>query len=117
MRIVTTMEQVSVEELGERRKGARVRVSPIALSFDKERKCFFDCGSFAVLVCWHARRLCRRCRKEVGKEKVIISRKAMTMKGSGQRKASTNPASATRNGYRAHTRATPRICWRARPRQ
>src|SRR5216684_1477771 len=90
MRLVTNMKQVSVEELRERQKGARVRVSPIALSFDKERKCFFDCGSFAVLDCWHARWLCRRCRKEMGKEKVIISRKVMTMKAMGKRKASTN---------------------------
>src|SRR5216684_3619258 len=95
MRLVTNMKQVSVEELRERQKGARVRVSPITLS--KERKCSFDCGSCAVLVCWHARWLCPRCRKEMGKEKVIISRKVMTMKAMGKRKASTNLGRTTAN--------------------
>src|SRR6266849_1280628 len=97
MRLVTNMKQVSVEKLRERQKGARVRVSPIALSFDKERKCFFDCGSFAVLVCWHARWLCPRCRKEMGKEKVIINRRVMTMKAMRKRKASTNLARTIAN--------------------
>src|SRR5229473_5111979 len=99
MRLVTNMKQVSVEELREHQKGARVRVSPIALSFDfdKERKCSFDCGSCAVLVCWHARWLCPRCHKETGKEKVIISRTAMTMKAMGKRKASTNLARTIAN--------------------
>src|SRR6266851_3776874 len=99
MRLVTNMKQVPVEELREHQKGARVRVSPIALSFDfdKERKCSFDCGSCAVLVCWHARWLCPRCHKEMEKEKVITKRTATTIRAMEKRTASTNLGHTTAN--------------------